>query len=239
MSCGRPVAEICGADRQTAERELRNRNIQTLGALIRDLDVSVSTRWRAAHDVILSAPAFRADEDLQQIETIDILGVWDDYSRQLEAEHETESRRLKVEQARKARKAREGFVALLHELKADGTMTRRTKWKEIYPKIREDERYLNLLGMTGSSPLDLWMDMADDLAEESERAAEKVEKGLKGIEKEIKLDTAEEEYNSWIKEAGLESQIEERLRKDVYDLVSPVSCDISGYGYLTARYTAV
>ena len=170
--------------------------------------------------MILSAPAFRTDEDLQQIETIDILNVWDDYSRQLEAEHETESRRLKVEQARKARKAREGFVALLHEMKADGTLTRTTKWKEVYPKIRDDERYSNLLGLNGSSPLDLWMDMVDDLAEESERAAEKVEKGFKGIEKEIKLDTTEDEYLAWIKEAGLEGQIDERLRKDVYALVS-------------------
>lgn len=156
---------------------------------------------------------------MQQIETIDILGVWDDYSRQLEAEHETESRRLKTEQVRKARKAREGLVALLHELKADGTLKRTTKWKEVYPKFRDDQRYTDLLGLNGSSPLDLWMDMVDDLAEESERAAEKVEKGLKGIEKEIKLDTTEEEYAGWIKEAGLESQLEERLRKDVFDLV--------------------
>jgi pre-mRNA-processing factor 40 len=195
---------------------MRQRNLDNLSKLVRDLDLNVSTRWRAAHEIILGAPGFRQNPELQKVETIDILTVWDDYSRQLEQEHETETKRLRIERVRKARKAREGFVALLHELKHDGTLTRQSKWKELYPKIRKDERYENLLGLQGSSPLDLWMDIVDDMRDEVERGAEKVEQYLKQQQKVVEIETKREEFEQWISDLAMEP----KLKKDVYDFVS-------------------
>jgi pre-mRNA-processing factor 40 len=187
-----------------------------LSKLVRDLDLNVSTRWRAAHEVILGAPAFRQNPEMQKVETIDILTVWGDYSRQLEQEHETESKRLRIERVRKARKAREGFVALLHELKLDGSLTRQSKWKDLYPKIKKDERYESLLGMAGSSPLDLWMDVVDDMQDEAERGAEKVQQFLKQAQRVVEIDTKWEEFEVWIKNVTME----DKLKRDVYDFVS-------------------
>ncbi|KAK8843487.1 hypothetical protein IAR55_007146 [Kwoniella newhampshirensis] len=202
-----------------AGRELRDRNMRTLSSLVRDLDITVSTRWRAAHDLIVSSATFKEDKDLQKIETIDMIDVYDEYARQLEQEHEEESRRLRVEMIRKARKAREGFKALLAELESKGELTRLSQWKETYPKIKNDERYHALVGVQGSSPLDLWMDAVDDLGEEVERAAEKVERALSKEGKTIKLETEWEAVEEWIKELHIESQIEEKLRKEVYKLI--------------------
>lgn len=154
---------------------------------------------------------------MQKIETIDILAVWEEYSRQLEQEHETESKRLRIERVRKARKAREGFVALLHELKHDGSLTRSSKWKELYPKIGKDERYEALLGMAGSSPLDLWMDVVDDMQDEAERGADKVQQFLKQGQKVVEVETKWEDFEAWVKDLTME----DKLKRDVYDFVSP------------------
>lgn len=205
---------------QIAEREMKTRNLQSLGSLIRQLNITVSTRWRAAHDMILSSPDFRSDPDLEKVETLDILAVYDDYSRLLEREHEEELRKSKVDIVRRNRKARDAFKALLTDLQNSGDLTRLSKWKETHPKIKDDPRYIELLGLPGSSPIDLWMDAVDDLGEETERAAEKIEKALGKIQKNIALETTEEEYEDMLKEVHLDSQIENRVRKDVYLLVS-------------------
>lgn len=170
--------------------------------------------------MILSSLPWRADSSLQKIETIDMLGVYDDYSRQLEQEHDEESRRYRIETVRKARKAREGFKALIHELKDAGELTRLSKWKESLPKIRDDERYTALLGLPGSSPLDLFMDVVDDMGEEVERAVEKIERAFLKEEKGIKLETTLEEFEEMVRDMHMDSQIETKLRKEVYDIVS-------------------
>lgn len=157
-----------------------------------------------------------------------MLGVYDDYSRQLEQEHEEESRRYRVENVRRARKAREGFKVLLHELQDRGDLTRSSQWKHTVPKIKKDERYIALLGMPGSSPLDLWMDMVDDMGEEAERAAEKIEKALAKEEKVIKRETSRKEFEGLVKDVHMDSQIDARLRREVYDMVSDLLCFATG-----------
>lgn len=201
---------------QDMERRLRQRNMDALTAIIKDLGLNVGTRWRAAHEVILAAPAFRNDTQLQKIETLDILTVWDNYSRQIEQEHETESKRLRIDRVRKGRKAREAFEALLHELRRDGVLTRQSKWKDLYPRIKKDERYENLLGMQGSSPLDLWMDAVDDMQVDVERAAEKVQQALRRGEKVLTADTKVDEFEGWVKEVDMEN----KLKNDVFAFVS-------------------
>lgn len=208
------------------ENRLKQRNLDTLSTLVKDLDLNVGTRWRAAYEVIVGAPAFRDDSQLQKMEVLDILTVWEGYSRQLEQEHDTESKRLRTERLRKGRKAREGFVALLHELKHDGLLTRTTKWKELYPRIKKDQRYEDLLGIQGSSPLELWMDIVDDLQDEVERAAEKIEQALRRDQKELAVDTKRSEYDEWVKDVSMD----DRVKKEVYDFVSHAPTSNTGVG---------
>lgn len=183
------------------------------------MDISVSTRWRAAHEIITSSPSFKSDSDLQKIENLDILGVYEDYAIRLEQEHAEESRRLRIETIRKARKAREGFKSLLNGLVEKGDVTRLSQWKDLYPLIRDDERYEALLGLPGSSPLDLWMDTVDDLGEEAERAVEKIERALGKEGLVIGLEVDWEGFEGMIKKVGMELQIDIKLRREAYDIV--------------------
>ena len=41
-----------------------------------------------------------------------------------------------------------------------------TKWKHIHPSIKDDERYLNMLGQPGSTPLDLFWDIMEEIERE-------------------------------------------------------------------------
>jgi pre-mRNA-processing factor 40 len=84
--------------------------------------------------------------------------------------------------------------ALLNELVTTGEISAGTTWKSIYPLIAHDERYLSVLGTSGSSPLELFWDLVDELdvrAEEDQHVVELVarEKGLTVGEK-----TEEEEF---------------------------------------------
>ncbi|WVQ76586.1 hypothetical protein IAR50_006258 [Cryptococcus sp. DSM 104548] len=206
-------------EEEVAQRELKEYNINTLKALIPTLSITVSTRWRAAHDLIISSPAFRADPNLQQASVLDMIKVYEDYAYKLEQEHKEESRKLRIEDVRRARKAREGYKALLKELEEKGDLKRTSKWRDTYPMIKADPRYEALLGLPGSSPLELWMDAIDDLSEEVSRAAEKIEHAFGKVGKEFGKGTTWEEFESWCHDTHMEQQILGRLRKEVFTLL--------------------
>jgi pre-mRNA-processing factor 40 len=45
----------------------------------------------------------------------------------------------------------------------EGNIKARTKWKQIYPLLSNDDRYLGMLGNPGSNPLELFWDVVDNL----------------------------------------------------------------------------
>lgn len=51
----------------------------------------------------------------------------------------------------------------------DGKIKARTKWKEIYPLIENDERYKDMLGNPGSNPLELFWDLVDKFDQQLEK----------------------------------------------------------------------
>jgi pre-mRNA-processing factor 40 len=53
----------------------------------------------------------------------------------------------------------------LGELRASKLINAKTDWMDIYPHLKDDLRYQNMLGQPGSSPLDLLWDMVDELGE--------------------------------------------------------------------------
>ena len=55
------------------------------------------------------------------------------------------------------------WQALLQDLVKIGAIKARTKWKEIYPLFRDDERYLSMLGNPGSNPIELFWDIVDGM----------------------------------------------------------------------------
>lgn len=67
---------------------------------------------------------------------------------------------------------------MLEELVGAGEIKARTKWKDVYPLFRSDERYLNMLGNPGSNPLELFWDVLDELDQKLEKKIAVVEDAI-------------------------------------------------------------
>lgn len=52
------------------------------------------------------------------------------------------------------------------ELREKRTLHVDSKWKEIYELVKDDERFLNMVGQPGSTPLDLYRDVIVELEDE-------------------------------------------------------------------------
>jgi pre-mRNA-processing factor 40 len=105
------VAELVQREMQE-QRGARSRAISTVVALFKQLDVDVLTRWRQAHQMLVQSEEWRANSDLANLPTLDILLAFEDYSRVREREFEEQMRKQQIEKTRKERKARETFKVL-------------------------------------------------------------------------------------------------------------------------------
>jgi pre-mRNA-processing factor 40 len=94
---------------QQEARAARARSTGKVVALFKQLDVDVFTRWRKAHDLVLTSDQWESDAELRKLPTLDVLLAFEDYSRVREREFDEQMRRAQVEKTRKERKAREGF----------------------------------------------------------------------------------------------------------------------------------
>ncbi|KIK61630.1 hypothetical protein GYMLUDRAFT_58693 [Collybiopsis luxurians FD-317 M1] len=148
---------------QQESRAARSRSVGKVVNLFKQLDVDVLTRWRTAHKLILESEEWKSDLELQKLPTLDILLAFEDYSRVREREYDEQMRRAQVEKTRKERKAREAFKELLQSLVDSGDIKARSKWKDVYPKFKDDDRYMAMLGNPGSNALELFWDIVDGL----------------------------------------------------------------------------
>jgi pre-mRNA-processing factor 40 len=89
---------------------------------------------------------------------------------------------------------------MLEELRQAGKIVAGSKWSEVYPIIELDERYHNMLGNPGSSPLDLFWDVVDELDQKVEENSRVIENVLAPTAWSIKEDTSYEDFNKALSE---------------------------------------
>ncbi|GHJ83823.1 hypothetical protein NliqN6_0225 [Naganishia liquefaciens] len=205
--------------KQNAEIAMRQRNLMVMKNLIRQLPITVSTRWRDARNMIIESPQFKADKSLQAIEDVDILDIYDDYSTLLIREHSENMRKLKSEKQRRARKARDAFRELLAGMERAGQLTSATKWKDLLPLIANEPAYDALLGMPGSTPLDLFRDVVDDITEAVDEAIRRVLGAAEQAGRSIEVGMTRDEFDRFVEELKLTSLIEPKHVQDVYEVL--------------------
>ncbi|PFH51972.1 hypothetical protein AMATHDRAFT_74657 [Amanita thiersii Skay4041] len=229
------VAELKQREVQES-RAARARSVAKVMALFKQLNVDVVTRWRTAHQLVLESDEWISDQELQKLPTLDILLAFEDYSRVREREYEEQMRRTQVEKTRKERKAREAFKDLLQKFVTEGKIKARSKWKEIYSAIHNDERYLSILGNPGSNPLELFWDVVDGLDQQLDKKIAKVELVFKkqgdaimgdlengGQDKSslrgfvVGPETTEEEFNDIVK-AHADDTVQDLSREDLREV---------------------
>ena len=151
-----------------AEREAVTRKaaLEELVEILKGLDLEPYTRWSEAQSIIQSNQQFQGDQKFKTLSKSDMLNAFESHIKSLEKTLNDTKQQQKNSKSRRERQHRDHFLALLHELKTNNKIKAGTKWSHIHPVIMEDDRYIAMLGQTGSTPLDLFW----DLVEEEERA---------------------------------------------------------------------
>ncbi|TGO65214.1 hypothetical protein BCON_0003g00060 [Botryotinia convoluta] len=154
--------------RANTEKEVATRKaaMDDLVDLLKGLNLEPYTRWSEAQGIIQSNPRFQGDEKFKALSKSDMLTAFENHIKSLEKTFNDVKQQQKTQKLRRERQNRDRFVGLLRDLKAGNKIKAGTKWSQIHPLIENDDRYVDMLGQSGSSPLDLFW----DVVEEEERA---------------------------------------------------------------------
>ena len=146
------------------EDEYANRNsaLQELDGMLKALIFDPETKWADAQSRIMESERFKSDPKFRTLGRADILGAFDTHVKSLERVANDEKQNQKRLHTRRERQARDNFKSLLHDMVKQGQLTSSTKWKDFQPLIASDKRYENLLGMPGSTPLELFWDALEE-----------------------------------------------------------------------------
>lgn len=142
------------------EEKARLAAMEELKAVFNRLEVDVYTKWDDAYKAIERDSQFSKVSD--KLQKLDVLEAFEDYIKDLERKLNEERQHTKRQRYRQERKNREAFIQLLDELHNRGEIKAGTKWMTIHPMIEKDERYINICGQSGSSPLELYWDVLEE-----------------------------------------------------------------------------
>ncbi|KAK9946355.1 hypothetical protein M0R45_011824 [Rubus argutus] len=150
--------QYLSAGKRNAAEEHR-RNISEYREFLESCDfIKVNSQWRKVQDRL------EDDERYLCLEKLDRLLIFQDYIRDLEKEEE-EQKKIQKEQLRRVeRKNRDEFRKLLEEHVADGTLTAKSQWRDYCMKVKDLPQYEAVaLNTSGSTPKDLFEDVAEDM----------------------------------------------------------------------------
>lgn len=190
------IEELRVAEKERA-RELRKSQLSKLKLLLATLDIQPSTTWKETQ--ALYASAFEKDDDLKLMDGVDVLICFEDFIMTLDSQKRQE-RGVTARAARRTeRKHRDAFIALLHELRKSGTVHIKCKWKDVYPGFKTDERYLAMLGTSGSSPLEMFWDVVMEMEDEYLPARRIVVDAARSARYDVNEDTSFGAFTSYFK----------------------------------------
>lgn len=144
------------------ESQDRKRALEDLNDLLGSLKLEPYTRWADARSTIQSHERFKANDHFRTLTQSDILIAFGNHVKALERDFNDLRQKEKVSKVRIERRNRDNFIQLLEELKAAGKISAVTRWAQIHPVIEGAERYVALLGQSGSTPLDLFWDTVEE-----------------------------------------------------------------------------
>ncbi|KAK4547314.1 hypothetical protein LTR36_000969 [Oleoguttula mirabilis] len=136
--------------------------MQELEGLLQALIVDPDTKWSEAQEAITNNDRFASDDTFRALSNVDLLAAFDMHIKELDrARHDAKQKEKRLH-TRRERRARDAFRQLLSQMLAEGKIKAGTRWQDFFPLIATDERYTNLIGTPGSSPLDLFWDVVEE-----------------------------------------------------------------------------
>jgi len=157
------------------------------------------TLWSEVQNILRENPVYKNDDKIQEImmqDKEDALTAFMDYLKELERDYEEERIHEKNRVKRQHRKYREAFCTLLDELHKHGLINSMSRWMDLFPKLKPDKRFLDMLGIPGSTPLDLFKFFVEDLKSRYSEEKKIIKDILKDKQFQVEINTTFEEYNA-------------------------------------------
>ncbi|KAI8388869.1 uncharacterized protein BYT42DRAFT_561565 [Radiomyces spectabilis] len=176
-------------------RELRKSSMERFAKLLKDMpEITFLTPWKEAQKLYMERPEFQDSKTFEGMDQLDFLSVYEEHNRSLWEAPMAEQNRKNCELRRRDRKCRDQFKALLQELLQKNLINSQSMWKEVYPHLKDDSRYLDLLGLPESTPLDLFWDLLDELDEQLYQHKKIIYDALKQAGFDVDVDTTYDAY---------------------------------------------
>ncbi|KAJ3300642.1 PRP40 pre-mRNA processing factor 40 [Kappamyces sp. JEL0829] len=178
------------------ERERRKQQLAHFRKLLDSFGLTPGSTWRETHSLL--EEHFEGPE-LKGMDRMDAIVAFEDYIATMDSSlRQARSAKFRA-MKRQERKDREGFCELLRELKSSGVLHMLCKWKDIYPSIKDDPRYLAMLGTSGSSALELYRDEIMDLEDAYLPSRRIVVDAVRGSKFDVKPSTKFSDFMSYFK----------------------------------------
>lgn len=123
-----------------------------------NVSLTYKTTWREAQKILWKFPKFVENEALMKMDKKEMLAAFNAFVK----ESELKEKHLSHEQ-RKHRKNRDHFNSLLIKMKIRGNIHSLSLWKDVHGFLKTKTEYQNMLGQSGSTPLDLFKFFVNDL----------------------------------------------------------------------------
>ncbi|KAI1318701.1 PRP40 pre-mRNA processing factor 40 [Mortierella claussenii] len=188
------VSDLIRQEKEEA-RQKRKAGMAAMLALLQIMDeITLTTRWAEAKQLLTAKKEFMESTTIQGLSKVDQLTVFEDHIKHSEDKYDQKRVRDRMLRKRADRKRREAFKELLAELRKAGRMNAKTCWTQIHPLIKQDPRYLDILGQSGSSPMELFWDLIEDLDERLYQDRKMIQDVLRNVDYEIHPETKFEDF---------------------------------------------
>ncbi|PWZ03518.1 hypothetical protein BCV70DRAFT_18701 [Testicularia cyperi] len=204
---------------QDAEKEVRVRNMEMLMSLLKTFEADVTTRWRDAHRTVIESPEYEEDPHLHKLEVKDMLSVFEELMRGIEKDAEETRKRGLDMKHRRERKNRDAYKALLHQLRDEGKIHAKSTWGQVFTLVKDDDRFLRVVGQPGSTPLDLFYDVVDDLDLALEIQKDLVLQHVRSRGHELKATTTESEFSDWTKDLPGDVNVSDQVLGEIFTVL--------------------
>ncbi|GER31113.1 pre-mRNA-processing protein 40A [Striga asiatica] len=168
------LVDLHKKEKAKAQEEYR-RNRQEFRQFLESCSfIKVDSQWRKIQDQL------EDDERCTRLDKIDRLDIFQDYIRDLEKEEDELKKRQKEQLRRTERKNRDAFRKMMEEHIADGTLTAKTHWRDYCQKVKDNDAYEAVASnISGSTPKDLFEDVAEELEKKYDEDKAHIKDALK------------------------------------------------------------
>jgi len=129
------------------QREITKQHINNLRNLFEEQKLSPDTTWEQCRELYSKHPIFKIADEYEQIT------AFTEYMKVAEKQDFDEKRRIRRYHERKNREA---YRQMLEDKFRLEEFTIKTKWNKMMMILKDDPRYLNILGQPGSTPKELF-----------------------------------------------------------------------------------